>query len=372
MLSKLKSRYVLIPGAAIIAMALVFISTYDWGGDTRESRNVVLRSIPQSRPTAPITTLPPVSAPNVAADETEDVTVKTPEPAKEITYEVAETAFLEKRYGEAADLFSQYTDRKSENPWGYYMLGLSAWKAGDDNAAEHAFNRAIELDTRHVKSYINLSRVLLETSRPAEALEHIDEALTIDPESNAAHRLRGVAFSQLERDEEAIAAFRRAVQIDKQDAWSMNNMGLIFIDQGRYEDALPPLARAVELRDDVAVFYNNLGMALERVGHFRAAEDAYRLAVAANGAHEKAQDNLLRIEVVLEDGVLETVDLAALALVFVEEIDSWVVASVDDESKLGSEPQSANVVTTGADAGDTGSTDAGVSEPDSTGDGRNQ
>jgi len=38
--------------------------------------------------------------------------------------------FNEKRYDEAVRLFNTYTTEKPDNVWGFYMLGLSAWKTG--------------------------------------------------------------------------------------------------------------------------------------------------------------------------------------------------------------------------------------------------
>ncbi|HSG28641.1 MAG TPA: tetratricopeptide repeat protein, partial [Candidatus Krumholzibacterium sp.] len=73
----------------------------------------------------------------------------------EVTYEEAEAAYLARNYGEAAKMFEVYTANKTENPWGYYMLGLSAWKAGDFGKAEGAFKLAIDLDPKHLKSHIN-------------------------------------------------------------------------------------------------------------------------------------------------------------------------------------------------------------------------
>ena len=44
-----------------------------------------------------------------------------------VTYDEAEAAFRSGSYAEATELFGSYVETKSENPWGYYMLGLSAW-----------------------------------------------------------------------------------------------------------------------------------------------------------------------------------------------------------------------------------------------------
>jgi len=262
----------------------------------------------------------PVPMPPAMVERATDVVV-VPEPPKEVTYEEAEAAYKEARYAEAVDLFTRYTERKASNPWGHYMLGLSAWKAGQLAPAEAAFRQALQLDALHAKSWINLSRVLLDDGRPEEALIALDEAFVIDPVSNVAFRLQGRAHHQLGQVEEAEASYREALQLDSQDAWAMNNLALLFIEQGRFEAALPVLALAVETRTDVPLFYNNLGMALERTGHFHAAYAAYEKAVALDDSYEKAADNLARVETVEEEVGLMPVDLTALAQRFFEEIE---------------------------------------------------
>jgi Flp pilus assembly protein TadD len=165
-------------------------------------------------------------------------------------------------------------------------------------------------------------------------LEKIDEAIAIDAESNAAYRVKGRALHEAGRREEAVAAYRKALTINTEDAWSMNNLALVLIDEEKFDEALSASARAVELRDDVAVFYNNLGISLERTGHFRAAEDAYRSATNIDEAYEKASVNLVRVEILTEDPDLEPVDLGLLAVEFVEQIEGWShEAAVDEESE---------------------------------------
>jgi len=165
------------------------------------------------------------------------------------------------------------------------MISYAAPRGGKRSAstnvtrAADAFERALELDPQYLKSWLNLARVRLDTSRPESALEAIDAALAIDSESSVANRLQGRAYHQLGQTEEAIDAYRRAILLDEEDVWSMNNMGLILIEEGRFEEALPPLARAVDLQEERAIFLNNLGIALENTGHYRAAEEAYKSAV---------------------------------------------------------------------------------------------
>ncbi|MCH7547922.1 MAG: tetratricopeptide repeat protein [Candidatus Krumholzibacteriota bacterium] len=320
MLVQLKNRTRSMSWAAG-AVALVLAMVVAGCGDGDKSTGDVSVGT-RSRPVATTAPRPvPVVAPAPAPIEKEAIAVTLP--SKEVSYEEAEAAFSDRRYAEAVELFTAYTERKSENPWGFYMLGLSAWKAGNHERAEAAFEQSLALDTKHVKSMLNLSRVLLDSDRPGDALVKIDEALTIDPESNTARRLQGRAFYQQGRNEEAVAAYRQAVQSDNQDAWSMNNIALILIAEERFDEALAPLARAVEIRSDVSIFQNNLGMALERTGHFGLAVDAYDAACTLDGSYGKALANRDRLSIVMQDPSISPVDLAVSAQSFVDEIAGW-------------------------------------------------
>lgn len=240
-----------------------------------------------------------------------------------VTYEEAESTFFAGKYEEAEKLFTAYTDGRPENPWGYYMLGLSAWKAGELDRAEKALSKALALDPGHVKSRLNLARVLLDDRRPEEALGQVHSVLEIDSTSGDGYRLEGRALHQLGRTQEALASYRRALAVDPEDAWSMNNMALILIEEGRFEDALPCLARAAELRPDVAIIWNNLGMALEHRGRFHQARHAFEKAVEVGGGYEKALANLERLEAAKEDEDIEPIDLDSLADEFALRLERW-------------------------------------------------
>jgi Flp pilus assembly protein TadD len=300
-------------GALALATALAAA-----GCGTDDDKTIGKHTQTPATPPVVETAAAPTPAPTPAA---------TPEPAREVTYEDAEAAFLAGRYGEAVDGFTSYTERRPDNPWGHYMRGLSAWKDGSLAIAESSFQQALALDPDHAKSRLNLARVLLDASRPAEAIATVDSVIARDPSSGDAYRLKGRACHTLGRVEEAATSYRKAIQLNPADAWAMNNLAYLRIEEGRFEEALPALARAVELRPDVAVFWNNLGMALERTGHARSAEQAYAAAVTADSTHEKAAVNCQRIAAVQEDASITPVDLTALARGFETEIEGWSVAS---------------------------------------------
>jgi len=240
-----------------------------------------------------------------------------------VTFERADSAFRERHYSAAVSLFSVYTASRPGNPWGHYMLGLSAWKAGDRETAEQEFQKTLALDSTHVKARLNLSRVLIEAGRAKEAFEPLQTVLKLDSTSTTAYRLLGRAHDVLGETDAAIDAYKHAILLDDHDAWAMNNLALVYVDQGRYDEALKPLARAVEIDSSTALFRNNLGIVLERTGHYSAAADAFKAALAIDSTYAKASVSLSRVSSLKEEPALPAVNLAALAQSFVAEVERW-------------------------------------------------
>ena len=241
-------------------------------------------------------------------------------PTSAVSIAEGEKVYQEKRYADAAALFSTYVDQHPNNPWGHYMLGLSSWKADDLERAESAFVRANEIDPKHVKTLLNLTRVHLDQGRPKDALSRVNAALVLDSSSGEAYRLLGRVRSALNQPNEAVAAYRIALSHDPKDVWSMNNLGLVLIQQGSFEEALGPLALAVQLDSGVATFQNNLGIALEHTGRFTLATQAFKSALAADEGYTKAKLSLARVEGRQEDPTVTPVELTTLAESFDREI----------------------------------------------------
>ncbi len=219
-------------------------------------------------------------------------------PVTPATFADGEAAYHAKKYAEASAIFGAYTERRPDNAWGHYMLGLSAWKSGDFETSEKAFDKALSLDPRHVKSLVNSSRLFIDQKRHDEAIDRLTKASELDPESLEVSRLLARTYVAQGKTDEAIEADKRVIELHDGDAWSLNNLGLLLFEAGKPNDALPLFAKAAELRKDVAAFHNNFGMALEHNGRFKAAAAAYTDALTADPGYEKAKLNLTRVEAV--------------------------------------------------------------------------
>lgn len=251
----------------------------------------------------------------VAVGTTLDVAPPAP-----VTYNIAEQTYFDGDYRTAANQFNNYTTDHPDNAWGFFMLGLSEWKADDLDAAEEAFIAALDLKPDHIKSLVNYSRVLLAQDRPDEARIQIERALEHAPNDTDANRV----FSRLVHDtgdlDGAAAGYQQILQSHADDAWSLNNLGLIRIEQEQFGDALAPLARAVSLNSAIACFQNNLGVALERTGHFSQAAAAYKMALDINPDYTKADESLDRVAVLIgSEAEQDGIDLIAIAAGFMSD-----------------------------------------------------
>jgi len=276
------------------------------------------------RSTDTVASAPVVVQPDTTPSTPESTTTAVPE---SVSYAMADSAYTAHDYARATDLFDAYSRQRPQNPWGFYMLGLSAWKAGRLDRARGAFEDALQLDPKNVKSMVNLSRVLLEEDRPQDALAQVRAALAVDSGSVDAWRVLGRVQGRIGHLDDALGAYHTALALDPQDTWSMNNMGLLLIGAGRYDEALGPLARAVQLDEHgVPAFENNLGIALERTGHMTLAAEAYRNALATDSTYAKAQVSLTRVSQRGDDPGVDSVTVASLGDAFAEQVSSWQAA----------------------------------------------
>jgi Flp pilus assembly protein TadD len=256
-----------------------------------ESARAAERRAKDAVRTAAAVTVPAQAPRPIAAPVSEPIGTEGP-----VSYQDAEAAWLASDWPRAAELFGRYGEGKPSNPWGHYMLGLALRQTADFAGAEAAFEAALEIAPNHAKSGINLARTRLEAGRPADAESTAAAVVAAHPGNGDALRVLARALHSLGRADEALVTYDAALAVAPGDAWALNNRGLILIEQERFGEAVAPLEKACALGTEQAVFHNNLGVALERMGRWRAAEEAFARAVELDPGYGKAVASLARVE----------------------------------------------------------------------------
>jgi Flp pilus assembly protein TadD len=121
-----------------------------------------------------------------------------------------------------------------------YLLGLAQQRSGDIAGAAESFEGASRLDPRDGDSLIQLGRMYLKNSRPADAEAKFHAALNLQPKSPDA--LQGLALSlDAQKKPAALDAYRDYLAVQPQDAYAHSRMVRLLVDQSQFDAALAEL-----------------------------------------------------------------------------------------------------------------------------------
>lgn len=100
----------------------------------------------------------------------------------------------------------------------------------------------------------------------ALAIQHLNEALALQPNSARAYNYLGMAHQQRKEFEQAKASFEKAVALEPTFAPACNNLGSLYSLNGDYDHAVQLFEKAISLAPDLVAAHYNLGNALLALG----------------------------------------------------------------------------------------------------------
>ncbi|MBO6947032.1 MAG: tetratricopeptide repeat protein [Rhodospirillales bacterium] len=135
-----------------------------------------------------------------------------------------------------AETLARINEQKPDDPWviknwASAMLALDMFED-----AERLFARQMQLDTDNRDAWCLRARAVKGQGRMVEALDMLNELLTIHADYVPAMIHAGDALQALGRDDEAISLFRRAVEIQPDHAEAHFNLGVALLSMGEFHD----------------------------------------------------------------------------------------------------------------------------------------
>lgn len=107
-----------------------------------------------------------------------------------------------------------------------------------------------------------------------QSIEHLSQAIDLDPEFTLAFKSRGAAYLRLGNAEQAIADFNAVIGMDSSNARAYHLRGLAYEKAGKNDKALLDFNSALELKSDYGAVYYSRASLNNKMGHTeQAAED---------------------------------------------------------------------------------------------------
>lgn len=139
--------------------------------------------------------------------------------------------------------------------------------------------RLVELNPDLGEARYNLGNALQDLGRFEEAIKNYEEAARLRPAFADIHVSWGITLQKLKRCEEAIGHYQRALELKPDDPNAHNNWGIALQSLGRFEEAVAQYQEALRLRPELAAAHNNWGLTLESSGRFDEAAAHYQQAL---------------------------------------------------------------------------------------------
>ena len=156
--------------------------------------------------------------------------------------------------------------------------------------AMRADQAALTLEPNSAAAHNGLGLLAIDTNRARDAVASFERAAAID--SNNASYWANLGNARRASGDRAGAeqAYRRALETDARTADAANGLGVLLVEANRPAEAAPWFERAIAAAPDLVEARLNLGIALQSAGNAKRAADAYRLVLAARGDHPREKD----------------------------------------------------------------------------------
>jgi len=139
------------------------------------------------------------------------------------------------------------------------------------------------MDRAEAVSEMNKGLEALEGGRTLDAVRHLKEASTIDPEfAEPPYYLGQIYHRKLSEPDSAEQNYREAMSRDETNPQFAYQLGTILQEQNKHSDAIAYLKKATEAKPDFAKAWFRLGLSFDFEKDYSSAIDAYSKSIHAN------------------------------------------------------------------------------------------
>lgn len=169
----------------------------------------------------------------------------------------------------------------------WHLLGVLAYDQGDPSLAVEHLKEAISVEPRQPLHHNNLGVVLQSMAQYEDAEYYLRNALEIDPGYHDAKCNLGLSLYHQQQLAEAATCFEEILLTCPLHAAALSNMGMTQLAQQNFALAAANYEKAIGIDPNQPEWHGNLGAAYMRLARYTEAVECYRRAAQREPKHPK-------------------------------------------------------------------------------------
>lgn len=169
-------------------------------------------------------------------------------------------AFQEKRYEDAAQLFTEAIEKEPQNPIGYINFGNLLATLNDMERAERFFQKAITVDETSATAYYGLANLYYNSERYLEAAKLYEMSIHHGIEGADAYFMLAKCFEREGKNKLALPYMQRAAELASDDLEIRLSFGILLCSLEMFEEGQKELQYVIDEDWNNADAHYNLGV----------------------------------------------------------------------------------------------------------------
>jgi tetratricopeptide (TPR) repeat protein len=185
----------------------------------------------------------------------------------------------------AAETDANYAEAWTQSGFCYATLGRN-------QEAADASRKAVSLQPDSLAAHLNLGSALMRLGNYKEAADFFKKAAALDPFNPDPPYALGLAYNKLGKTDDEVVAYKQALKIKPEYTAAHERLGLAYLKLNRPNDAINSFRQVTMLKPGDAAAFDNLGTAYFKANLHKESTEAYRQAIRLKPDYAKAYYNL--------------------------------------------------------------------------------
>lgn len=213
--------------------------------------------------------------------------IVSPEAALSLASQAMELGNLK----QAEIILNQILQIQPNNASALHMLGLLAHTVGQKEKAVILIAKAIEYASDTAIFYANITEMLRQLGRTAEAISYGEQGIKLPTAAAANFSNLGISYYDEKKFDKAKLCHDQALKLNPNFSSSLNNMGSIFREEKKYEQAADYYRKAIAANPNNIEPQNNLGATLVQLNKPQESLEILNAVLSKNPYYVEANCN---------------------------------------------------------------------------------